>query len=314
MNNREKYKKISLNNFIESFGARKKDFDKKLLRYIKSNNFDFIEVQGKEKIELINKINSQLDKKIFSKSGKKRFKDWNSGWKENYDEYIKSNFKSEKLIPKYIHGDRPVRWKKNFIIPKKKFIEWRFSTVFRSWLFKKYFKNVDEIFDFGTGTACHLELLSKIYPKKKITGLDWSPYSIKIINLLRKKKNLNIFGKKFNFFNINNSLKIPNNSAILTYGALEQVGTEHKKFINFLIKKKPKICVHVECMNEMYDVKNKVDNLGHRYHLQRGYLKDFLKNLLKLQKIKKIKILKVKRLYFGSYYQEVYNYVIWQPL
>lgn len=311
---KKKYQKISLIDFVKSFGAKKSDFNKKLINYIKKNNFDFIKVRGKKKIQLINEIKNQLDKKIFSKSGEKRFNDWNIGWKQNYDEYIKSNYKSEKLIPKYIHGDRPVRWKKNFIIPKKKLFEWRFSTVFRSWLFNKYFKNVDEIFDFGTGTACHLELLSKIYPKKKLTGLDWSPYSIKIINLLRKKRNINIFGKKFNFFKINSSLKIPNNSAIMTYGALEQVGSRHKKFINFIIKKKPKICVHVECMNEMYDLENKIDYLGYRYHLQRGYLKNFLKNLFKLQKRKKIKIIKIKRLYFGSYYQEVYNYVVWQPL
>ena len=77
----------------------------------------------------------------------------------------------------------------------------------------------------------------------------------KIIDLLRNKKKLNIFGNRFDFFNINKKLKIPFNTGVLTYGALEQVGDRHKKFIDYLIKNKPQICVHVECMENMYDKK-----------------------------------------------------------
>ena len=39
-------------------------------------------------------------------------------------------------------------------------------------------------------------------------------------------------------FNPDTTLKIQNNSAVLTVGALEQLGKNFKKFINFLIKKK----------------------------------------------------------------------------
>ena len=42
---------------------------------------------------------------------------------------------------------------------------------FRTWLFSKYFKDVENIFDFGAGTACHLELISRDFPKKNCMGL-----------------------------------------------------------------------------------------------------------------------------------------------
>jgi len=314
MKSKSKFEKIKIQDFINSFGAKKNEFDKKIIKYIKKSNFEYTKICGKKKLDLIKQINSQLIKKKISKSGKKRFKEWNKGWRENYIDFIKSDYNSKKLIPKYIHGDRPVRWKQNFILPKKNLLEWRFSTVFRSWLFSKYFEKVDEVYDFGTGTACHLELLSKIYPKKKLTGLDWSKYSVKIIDLLRKKKNLNIYGKEFNFFKVNNSIKLPKNTGVLTFAALEQVSKTYKNFINYLLKNKPTICVHVECMENMYNKKNKIDHLGYKYHMQRAYLQNFIPYLLKLSKEKKLKIIKIKRLFFGSYYHEVYNYVVWKPL
>ncbi len=307
-------KEITFKDFLNAFGAHKDEFSLELRKYINNNDFFYKEIIGKEKSLIINSIDKKLKKKLFSKSGEKRLKDWNNGWKENYIEFKKKKYRVSALIPKYIHGDRPVRWKQKFIHPKKKFLEWRFSTVFRTWLFSKYFKDVENIFDFGAGTACHLELISRIFPKKKLYGFDWSPYTKKIIDLLRNKKKLNIFGNRFDFFNINKKLKIPFNTGVLTYGALEQVGDRHKKFIDYLIKNKPQICVHVECMENMYDKKNKIDKLGYRYHVQRGYLKGFIPHLKKKEKEKKIKIIKIKRLYFGSYYQEVYNYVIWKTI
>lgn len=307
-------KKIKLKDFLKSFGANKSEFSTKLIKYINNNNFFYEEIVGKKKSLIINNIDEKLRNKVFSKSGEKRLKDWNTGWKENYIEFKKSNYNVSALIPKYIHGDRPVRWKQKFVNPKKKFLEWRFSKVFRTWLFSKYFKHVENIYDFGTGTACHLELISRIFPKKKLYGFDWSPYTKKIIDLLRKKKKIKIVGNKFDFFNINKKLKIPVNTGVLTYGALEQVGSRHKKFIDYLIKNKPKICVHVECMENMYDKKNRIDKLGYRYHIQRGYLKGFIPYLKEKEKEKKIKIIKIKRLYFGSFYQEVYNYIIWRAI
>jgi hypothetical protein len=46
--------------------------------------------------------------------------------------------------------------------------------------------------------------------------------------------------------------------------------------------------------------------------MQRGYLTGFIKFLRDLEKKNIIKILNIKRLYFGSYYQEVYNYIVWK--
>jgi hypothetical protein len=51
-----------------------------------------------------------------------------------------------------------------------------------------------------------------------------------------------------------------------------------------------------------------------RYHSDRGYLGGFLPYLKNLEAHKKIEIIKVKRMYFGSLYHEGYTCVIWKPL
>ena len=306
------YKKISIQNFIDCFGAKRNEFNKNILKYIKNNNFEYIETSKTEREKIFKDIFEKINKKQFSRSGKKRFLDWEDGWKQNYINFKKSNYNTEELIPKYIHGDRPIRWNQKFIISKKPLLEWRFSNVFRNWIFKKYFNNVKNIYDYGTGTGCHLVLMSKIFPRKKLVGLDWSKYSQKIIKLLNNKKKLNIKCYNFDFFNINNKIKIESNSGVLTYGALEQVGGNFKNFINYLIKNKPEICVHVECEDSFYNKNKYIDYLGYRYHMQRGYLTGFINFLKYLEKKKVIRILNIKRLYFGSYYQEVYNYIVWK--
>ena len=55
----------------------------------------------------------------------------------------------------------------------------------------------------------------------------------------------------FDFFNPNYDIDIPKNSAIFTCNSLEQIGENYKEFINFLLEKKPSLCINFEPMSEL---------------------------------------------------------------
>ena len=79
--------------------------------------------------------------------------------------------------------------------------------------------------------------------------------------------------------------------------------------------KEIKICINVECMNELYnDKKYYSDKLAKIYHLKRGYLNNYLLYLKDLEKKSLIKIIKLQKQKLGSFYHEPYNFVIWRTL
>ena len=113
--------------------------------------------------------------------------------------------------------------------------------------------------------------------------------------------------------NPDDSFKIASNSAIFTIGAIEQLASNFEAFLQFLLKNRPLLCVHVEPTIELYDKDNLVDYLAIKFHKKRGYTENFLTRLKKLEKEGEIEILKVKRLFFGSLYMEGYSLFIWRP-
>lgn len=155
-------------------------------------------------------------------------------------------------------------------------------------------------------------MLRKINKKSLLLGLDWSQYSQKILN---KFNNDNVFGYKFDYFNpyFDKKIKFEQNEwSCYTVASLEQVGKKYINFINFLKKNKPSIIVNIEPINELLNLKNINDNLSIRYAKKRGYLNGYYNYLLKLQKKKIIKILKVRKSYFGSKYINGYSLVVWK--
>ena len=76
--------------------------------------------------------------------------------------------------------------------------------------------------------------------------------------------------------NPNKKIKLLNNSAIYTSGAIEQLSGKIDKFIKYVISQKPKIIVHVEPCADFYDNKNLADYLGKIFQSKRKYHKMFL--------------------------------------
>src|SRR5260221_122566 len=135
-----------------------------------------------------------------------------------------------------------------------------------------------------------------------------------MVDLFREKLGINIKGLPFDFFNPDRSLKLGADAGVLTMCALEQVGPRHGEFLDFLLEKKPAICVNMEPTLELYDQANLADYLAARYHRKRGYLEGYLTKLRELESKGRIKILDTRRFEFGSTYHECYSYTTWNPL
>jgi hypothetical protein len=144
--------------------------------------------------------------------------------------------------------------------------------------------------------------------------LDWVESSVGLINLLAERKKYNLEGQVFNMFSPNKKLNLQKNSAVLTVHALEQLGSNFVKFIDFVIDKSPCVCLNIEPIYELYDKNNLIDHLAMEFHKKRNYLFGFLAYLKKLEKEEKIEILKVQRLQYGScMYHDSYSFVVWKP-
>lgn len=310
---KKKINDLTTKSFAKIFDVEENNLPHLSLEAIKKANFNYQIVRGLAYDEAILRIIKILDLKNLKISGPHRLNDWEKGWKENLQEFKRGNFNLDHLIPKFVKEEEYIRFKDNFIRPASNSFETDFVRVMRYCLFSKYYKKTSTLYEFGAGTGLNLVAASEIFPKMKLVGLDWAKSSVAIINALKKNLNINISGKRFDLFNPDINYKLDKRSAILTIGTLEQLGENFRRFINYVLQCKPKVCIHIETIYELYDQDNLLDYLAMKYLEQRNYLKGFLPYLKKLEVEKKIKILEVRRT-FGSFYHEGYTYIVWKPI
>ena len=289
---------------------------KDLKKYIFKKNIDEIKfrypnINEKRKIikKVVNKIN--LDNQIIN--AKYRKKIWFDGWNESKIKYLQT--KNEKyLIPKYntARNDKVFRLNGKFIISNKKF-EIKFINILRNWYVQKYMKKTQNIYEFGCGTGLNLIAFNKIFSNKNYYGLDFIKPSVDIINSFKNNISSNFNGYLFNIEKPKINFKIKEDSAVLTSGALEQLGGKIEKFINYLIKQKPSIVLHVEPAPDFYNLNTIEGKLGFIFHKKRGYTSNLLSILKLKEKNKKINILNYFKSPFGSLMMEGYNIIVWRP-
>ncbi len=232
---------------------------------------------------------------------------WESGWNENLISF-RNNRKERDLIPKYYHPDRVLRYKDYYIQGEYSNMEYNLLKVFRNYIFS-FLKDYDRIYEFGCGTGFNLLNLARRYPKKELHGLDWAESSMSLIEEINKTYKTDIQGHLFDMFNPPN-LEILGESAVFTWGALEQLGTKFEPFLNYLLSKKLFV-INIEPLIELYNPLNQMDNYSIQYMKKRGYLQGYLTRLKELEKDGKIEIEKIQRLHFGNMNYEGWSYVMW---
>lgn len=304
---------LTLDDFARSFGTNIEDIPNDCQKLIAKTDFGYRllveEERDKVLLDVIKKIES--DQQIIG--AEERQGVWAKGWAENLEDFIKCGYDLNKLIPKFIRPNQAIRFNQNYIIPTNPNFELDYFSVFRLWLFKKYLKGFDSIYEFGCGTGFNLTVLAKLYPKKKLHGLDFVTSSVDLVNKIGEVYDWKMRGHFFDMLSPDENFKIGDNSAIFTIGAVEQLASNYEAFLQFLLKSSPALCIHVEPTIELYDESNLIDYLAIKFHKKRGYTENYLTRLRELEAQSEIEILKVKRLFFGSLYMEGYTCMIWKP-
>lgn len=247
-------------------------------------------------------------------SGKHRIDDWEKGWGENL-ELFKSTKNIESLIPKYHGKNRYVRWMGDVVNPVTESFDYKIHICYIDSIIDHYLKNnICSVYEFGCGPGYHLLRLRERRPDLNLHGLDWANASQNVISEINRNLNSNIVPYNFNFFEPDYSIKLKENSMIYSVAALEQVGSNFNLFIDYLLKNKPSLCVHLEPIDELLDKNKFIDQLSIKYFRKRNYLHGYLPYLEKLANEKVIEIIDKRRIYSGSYFIEGHSLVVWRPL
>lgn len=301
-------KKIILKLFKE------KKLEDYTIKLIKKYNIYYKTLEKEDKelaiIDTVRKINNE-NRIVTSKNRKKI---WEKGWLD-----IKNSFKKNRsitsLIPQFYSKRKNLYFRLNGkFIKSSKFFEFKMIDIYRSWYFSKYIKNVDNIYEFGAGSGHNLIRLSDIFPKKKIYASDFSKNSVELLKNISNYKNYNWSCFQFNMKNINKTITLKENSAIFTSGSIEQLSGKINNFLKFILKNKPRICIHIEPMPQLFNNNIIEDFLSVQALKKKKYSVNFLDEIKKLEKNNKIKILKLLKSPFGSQLIDGMNLLVWKIL
>jgi len=239
---------------------------------------------------------------------------WENGWKENMDDYIKSN-DLRSLVPKYLGKFDIQRLNGEFIVPQSDNFEIGLVSIFQYIIFEKYFNKSKDVYEFGAGTGHNLLRVREINKDARLHSMEWAKSGVEIIKNVSKDLNDNhLYGTVFDNFNPDFDVKLHPNSSIYTFAALEQLGDNTDDLINYWITNKASIIVNIEPMSEPLDDGELLQYLSIKYFEKRGYLKNYINKLKALEKEGKVIIHDVTRTGVGSLFIEGYSIVAWSPI
>lgn len=313
MSSRKRFHHLIIADLALLFGTTAEEIEKSCGDLIGKLDLRYEKLPIQDRDRLILAILKKIDSPDLPAAGQSRKEDWEQGWSENLQDFIESGYDLKKLVPKYFKKNVPVRLNRDFVIPADPDFVLNCTNVFRTWLFRKYLKEACSVYEFGCGPAAHLAFLAGIYPDKRYYGLDWAKASQEIIRRMAEQYGWRMEGIHFDFFLPDENLHLEKGSAVFTFGALEQLGGNHKPLLQFLLKESPEICINVECICELYNLNHLVDYLAYKYHQKRKYLIGYLPRLQELQKQGNIEIIKIHHQQFGNIYDDSHSYMIWRP-
>ena len=301
---------IGKNYIMNKFDLNSNEFDE-----IFPNNFDLLEyeiISNEKRDEVINTVIEKINSKDLRVSGENNNDVWEKGWGEILNQ-ISNEFDPKKLMPQYFDHHKIMRLDGNFINGLTENFVYKYDQIIKKIVIKKYACTNPKLIELGCGTGNGILLASKVLDKSvKLTASDWSDKAVEIVKKISEHENREILARKFNMLDMKGweALNIDNNSTVISFHALEQLGNEYKKLLENLYKQKC-LCVHLEPIKEFYE-DNLFDTLAKNYHKKRNYLGNFLTDIRQLELEGKAEILEELRIGFGDRYHEAYGLIIWK--
>ena len=303
---------LNVEDFARLFGIREKDMPIECRELIDSLDFSYTVLQDGHRDKVILDVFKTLETEL-PVSGPERIGAWERGWSENLAEFMNSGFDLKALLPFYNRqGKRIMRLQGQYILPTSLDFEADFLAVLKRWLAKRFFADVDHVYEFGCGPAHNLLTFAEIYPDKCYHGFDWATASQQIIERIPALNGMKVSGQWFDMFSPDGTCQIEPNSAVITLDSMEQLGDRYRPFLDYLLAQSPKLCIHIEPLHELYDMSSLPDYLAAKYSTRRNYLRGFLTALRELEQSSQIVIHDVRKI-LGSLYQDGWSLVVWTP-
>jgi Trans-aconitate methyltransferase len=305
--------RLTTADFAKAFDVAEPNLPPQTTDLVAAHCFDYRQLEAAERDRVMLDILRRIDGKGFTRVGAHRDVIWESAWSELRQRYHDCNRDLTSLNPSFMSAGRIVRLNGDYVEAVDQRFELSAFEVFRDWLFRTWFEPFDNVLEFGCGSGFNLAALGRIFPDKRLTGLDWSPASVVLMDEIAADHGFRLSGRRFDFFNPDTSVTLGANSAVMTFCALEQVGSRFEPFLEYLLAGRPALCVHMEPTLEHYDADHLPDYLAIRYHRHRQYLEGYLTRLRALESEGRIRIHTARRLGWGSLYQECYSLTVWEP-
>ena len=215
------------------------------------------------------------------------------------------------LKPIWFRDDKFYVIDKKFCTTNTEVLDWKYQLAIRNILFSKYLFDIDNVYDFGSGSGINIYLINQLFEKIKLHASDSSKVSVEILEELNTYLGIDV---KYDMIDMKKEINIDvePNSAIITTSSLEQVGGDIDNFIDFVLQKKPKRVINIEPILEFAE-NNEFDNLMKLYCEKRNYLKYYYSKLLQLERENKIKILFKKRTRVAGLFIEN-SVIVWEVL
>jgi hypothetical protein len=250
-------------------------------------------------------------------SGEAYLDKWERGWGENLAEFESLELGEEALTaiaPKFVRKGSPVKLRGKWIMPNHPNFERDWVSLLREFLADSHFSKVNALYEFGSGTGHNLVHFSSLLPGIKLFGYDWSLNSVHLQNAFAEKASIPLVAQRLDLFHPESFeiLSNPSESALLTVGTIEQLGTNYAPVLNQILKSGFGVVVHIETTYELYNPENIVDFLSIKYLEKGNWARGYFAQLDTLQKSGEIEILEQGRT-FGSFYHEGYTVTVWRP-
>lgn len=302
---------LSLNDFSSLFNTNIDDIPLDCRKIVKKEDFRYRKLDSTERDNVLLTILKRINSGELWISGPDKKVIWENGWEENAKEYEETRDLAV-LMPKFLQSKKILRLNRDYVQAFDPNFEFNVIDVYRRWIFQKYFKNVEAIYEFGCGSCQHIPVLVELFPEKELHGLDWAIASTKIIENLVSDKGWNVTSHIFDLYSPDDNVNLDETCGVFTIGTMEQLGNNFEPFLQFLLKKQPAVIMHMEPIRELYNENYLADYLATQYDKKRNYLVGYLDRLRELESEEKIQIIKAQRMLFGSMYHDSYSLIIWK--
>jgi len=305
-------KRLKVEDFATLFGTVPSQIKSTCRGLIDQYDFAYRVLEGSERDDALLTVVDAIDTDTQIIGAQERKGVFQKGWGENLQAFKAGDNDLRTLIPKYIKPNPILRLNRQYIRPATKTFELDYYRVFRQWLFETYLDDIDTVYEFGCGTGWNLVHLAEIHPCLEMHGFDFVNSSRDLLEHIRESYGLNITGHLFDMLDPDEEISFKGKSAVLTFGAVEQLAGDIDPFLNFVLARAPNICITVEPTVEFYDRTNLLDYLAIKFHKKRGYTAGLWPRLKQLESDGVVEIIHVNRSYLGNMLADGYSLVVWR--